>query len=173
MQTLWYICELIAYYDVSLTVWYVSVAMWPWHSANIPVGLFNTEHFSSANISAKIHIKIIKCCLQNHKIMYLKTDTLLPLSLLLQVDGMFTAQVPTLQDKAKGWAEFSVIPLLVVKSSMVSLLLLPQRPERKTNCKSNPNWIMPSKWIKSMRVDKKIKVRMSKLIYLHLRVCSS
>lgn len=55
---------------------------------------------------------------------------LLPFSLLLQVEGMFTAQAPTLQDKAKGWGEFSMIPLLVVKSSVVSLLLLPQRPER-------------------------------------------
>lgn len=55
-----------------------------------------------------------------------------PLSVLIQVVGMFTEHVVKLQDRAKGWAEFSTIPLLVVKSSVVSLLLLPQRPERQT-----------------------------------------
>lgn len=44
---------------------------------------------------------------------------------------MFTLQVPNVQDRANVWAEFSTIPLLVVKSSLVSLLLFPQRPERK------------------------------------------
>lgn len=43
-----------------LTLWNWSVGIWPWHLANTPVGLFNTEHFSSANISAKIHIKTMK-----------------------------------------------------------------------------------------------------------------
>lgn len=45
--------------------------------------------------------------------------------------GMLTAHVPKVHDRAKAWAEFSIIPQLVVKSSLVSLLLLPQRPERE------------------------------------------
>lgn len=45
---------------------------------------------------------------------------------------MFGVQRPTLQDSAKGSGEFSMIPLLLVKSSVVSLLLLPQRPERQS-----------------------------------------
>lgn len=56
-------------------------------------------------------------------------NMLSPLSVLMQVLGMFTAHVSTLQDRAKGCAEFSMIPLLVLKSSVVSLLLFPQRPE--------------------------------------------
>lgn len=66
-----------------------------------------------------------------------------PLSLLMQVSGMSTAQSPTLQDWAKGWAEFSMIPLVVVKSSVVSLLLLPQSPERQTGYDYQSNWIVP------------------------------
>lgn len=56
-------------------------------------------------------------------------NMLSPLSVLMQVLGMFTEQASTLQDRAKGCAEFSMIPLQVLKSSVVSLLLFPQRPE--------------------------------------------
>lgn len=55
-----------------------------------------------------------------------------PLSVFMQLLGMFTKHGVRLQDRAKGWAEFSMILLLVVKSSVVSLLLLPQRPEKQT-----------------------------------------
>lgn len=42
--------------------------MWSWHFANIPVGLFKAEHFSSANISAttcegsRNHLNLILSC---------------------------------------------------------------------------------------------------------------
>lgn len=48
----------------------------------------------------------------------------------MHVLGMFTVQAPRLQDRAKGSAESSMMPLLLVKSSVPSLLPLPQRPER-------------------------------------------
>lgn len=59
---------------------------------------------------------------------------MVPLSVLIQEVGMFGIQSPTLQDRAKGWAEFSIMPLLVVKSSVVSALLLPQSPSEIDRC---------------------------------------
>ena len=49
-------------------MWCWSVGMKPWHFANIPVGLFNTEHFSSANISAQKHETIKSNGFKNYNI---------------------------------------------------------------------------------------------------------
>ena len=49
------------------------------------------------------------------------------------MSGMSCTQLSTDQERAKGSAEFSTIPLLVVKSSLESPLKFPQRPATDTN----------------------------------------
>lgn len=66
----------------------------------------------------------------------------IPLLVLMQMKGMISEHTFILQDRVKALTEFSMIPLLVVKSSVVSLLQLPQRPERQTDYNYKSNWIM-------------------------------
>lgn len=62
----------------------------------------------------------------------------LPVSVLMH--PVIGVQLPIDQDWAKSWAELSMIPLKVVKSSLVSLLKVPQRP-RIINGKIKLYWL--------------------------------